>query len=354
MLKVAIMLECFSVGGAQRVVSELVKNLDQSQCELRVICCENRADTSMARAIEEIAHVEYLSISGKNIISNFRKAFSALDQFKPDIIHAHLTSQLYAVPWGILHKIPVLITAHTKPNQAFVKKIEPLIRWGIKRSRVHIVTVSHENHQMMKEYFSIDNSCCSCINNGIAINDFYRTDHPNFTFINVARQDENKNQAAIVRCFARLYAQSPNTRLLLVGDGPCHTKLIEQCSELGIMGAVELPGAVANVADYYAKADVYVQSSHREAMPMSALEAMAAGLCIISTDVGGMRDIVNGNGILVEDHDEASLQKAMKALFDCLPDEIEQYRMVSRQIVERYSSKSMAHKYMDLFVKLAS
>ncbi len=352
MLKTAIMLESFSVGGAQRVVSELVKNLDKTQIDLRVICCEERVDTAMAREIEKVAQVVYLNTNGQNILKRFKIVFKYLKEFRPDVVNTHLTPQLYAVPWGILHKKPIIITAHTKPEKAFVKKIEFLIRWALRHSKLYIVAVSQENLRLIKNYFGVDESRCCYINNGIDIDAFYREEHENFTFINVARQDENKNQAAIIRCFAQLHKGHPDTRLILLGDGPCHDKLCGLRDELGLKNVIELPGSKSNVADYYARADVYVQASHREAMPMSVLEAMAAGLPIISTDVGGMRDVVQNNGYLYEDNDDDSLYDYMKNVLLMPRIERESLSLASKKKSEQYSSKSMAELYLGFYRKV--
>lgn len=353
MLRVAIMLERFSVGGAQRVVSELVKNIDQSQCDLLVICTESRQATQMAREVEKIARVVYLNVDKMSFAMRVKTVFRCLNEFKPHVINTHLTPHLYAVPWGIMHNVPVIITAHTKPNMAFVKKIEPLIKWGVRRKRVSIVAVSQENLQLMNTYLPGCESQCHCINNGIDIDSFEKRVHEKFTFINVARQDDNKNQAAILRSFAELYRNNTNLRLILLGDGPCHEKLCELSKELNAQDGVEIPGSVANVADYYAMSDVYVQASHREAMPMSVLEAMAAGLPILSSDIGGLRDVVTNNGYLYPDDQEEELLRYMRLFMKMDADEMKQMSIVSRKNVKPYSSKAMADKYLELFKRIA-
>ena len=349
MLRVAIMLERFSIGGAQRVVSEFVKNIDQSQCDLLVICTESRQDTQMAREVEKIAQVVYLNADKMNIAIRVKKVLRCLNEFKPHVINTHLTPHLYAVPWGILHNVPVIITAHAKPNMAFVKKIEPLIKWGVRRQKVSIVAVSQENYQLMNTYFPGCEKQCYCINNGIDIDAFDKKAHERFTFINVARQDENKNQAAILRSFAELYRNNKNIRLILLGDGPRHERLCELSKELDMQDGVELPGSVTNVADYYAISDVYVQASHREAMPMSILEAMAAGLPIVSSDVGGIRDVVTDNGYLYPDDQEQELLRYMRQFTELDDETIQRMSVASRRNVEPYSSKAMADKYLKLF-----
>lgn len=353
MTKVVIVLESFSIGGAQRVVSELVGNIDQKQIQLLVLCLYNRDDTELARIVEEKANVKYLELKGKNLIANYRKVARELKKFNPDVIHAHLVGQLYSVPYGLIHKVPVIITAHTKPEKAFIRKIESLIQYGLKKKKTWIVSVSKENHELVTEYFPSAESQCVCINNGINTDAFYRKPHTNFTYINVARQDENKNQMAILRCFKRVYEEINSVRLILVGDGPCHKSLLEGIAEMNIADVVDLPGAVGNVEDFYAVSDVYVQASHREAMPMSVLEALATGLPIIATNVGGLHDVVRENGILVKDGDEEALYHAMKDLFDSFDDSIDKMRSKSLLIAENYSSEKMAKMYTDLYKRVA-
>lgn len=353
MTKVVIVLENFSIGGAQRVVSELVCNIDQKQIQLLVLCLFNRDDTDLARIVEEKADVKYLEIKGKNLIANYRKVARELKKFNPDVIHAHLVGQLYAVPYGLIHNKPVIITAHTKPEKAFIRKIESLIQYGVKKKKTWIVSVSEENQELVTKYFPSAESQCVCINNGIDIGAFYRKPHAYFTYINVARQDENKNQIAILRCFKKIYDEIKSVRLILAGDGPCHESLLDGISEMNISDVVELPGAVSNVEDYYAVSDAYVQASHREAMPMSVLEALATGLPIIATDVGGLHDVVRENGVLIRDGDEDALYHAMKELLDSSDDSIDRMRCKSLLIAENYSSKKMAEMYTDLYRRVA-
>lgn len=352
LIRVAIVLEDFSIGGAQRVVSELVQHIDAQKVKLLVLCLWERSDTALAEAAEKVADVRYLGIHGKNLIANYFRISKILRSFHPDIVHAHLVGQLYAVPWGLLNHVPVLITAHTKPRKAFIKKIEWLIRYGVNHKKIWIAAVSQENLDLVKVYFPGAEKQCLCINNGINIHSFYRKEHADFTFINVARQDENKNQMAILRAFHCLYLQRNDIKLILAGDGPCHEKLAAEVKKLGLDQVVLLPGKVDQVSDYYAVADVYVQSSHREAMPMSVLEALAAGLPIISTDVGGLHDVVKGNGILCPDYDGEAIYQAMKRLLFMSSGERKLMIRGSQNISKNYSSDKMAKRYESVYCEV--
>ena len=350
-MKVAILLENFYIGGAQRVVSELVKNFDHNKAEIRVICTGRRSETQMARDVEKLVRVDYLNITGRNTLASFRKVFRALNAFKPDVVNAHLVGQLYAVPWGILHNTPTVITVHTRPEQGFVNKIEFLIRWALRFGKLSLAAVSRENQRLVQKYFDIGEEKVCCINNGVNTNSFYRVEHEYFTFINVARHDSNKNQVAILKCFAKLYQTNHNIRLILLGNGPEHQRLQQLSRELAIENAVEFPGLLNNVEGYYARSDVYVQASRREAMPMSVLEAMAAGLPVIATDVGGLTDIIKDNGFVYKVDDDAHLEALMEYIINLNPNELKQMQEASRRIVDDYTALKMAEGYYRCFLR---
>jgi len=101
-----------------------------------------------------------------------------------------------------------------------------------------------------------------------------------------------KNHERLVRAFAALTSKQPY-RLLMVGDGPLQDHLIRLARELGIYDRVIFAGAVSDPADCYQAMDVFALSSDTEQMPIAVLEAMAAGLPVVSTDVGDVRAMVS-------------------------------------------------------------
>ncbi len=353
MKKILIILGSLSIGGAQSMILELCKSIDKTKYEISVLCYEGKTESAIEKETEMVANVVFINAGGKIGLSTYKKVFGAINNLNPDIIHAHLGGMIFAIPWSLLRGKPLMVTAHTTPQKAFNKKIEWLLRLMLKfRKRTMVVAVSKENNADMLKYLSIDESKCKYINNGIDVDKFFRKPHENFTFINVARQDENKNQISIIRAFYRLYRENCNLRLILAGDGPMHGELTNNVKMLGLESVVSLPGMISDVENYYSVSDVYVQSSFREALPLSVLEAMAAGLPIISTDVGGLRDVIDGNGTLIPAGDDDALYIAMK---ECLYNSKEKNNEMSRTSlsrVEEYSSRKMAEGYALLYDEL--
>ena len=299
--------------------------------------------------MELVCPVEYLNCGGHISIKKILTVMKRITKVKPDVLHAHMGGAAFAIPWGILHHKPVVLTVHTKPESAFSAKNEKLIRYGLKKKIVQIVAVSKENYSKVKQYFGIGSGQCTLINNGIEISRFYREPHHGFTFINVARQDENKNQGMLLNAFKAIHERNTDTKLLLIGDGPCHEQLIKMRDDSNLKDCVEIPGNTDAPEKYYAKADVYVQTSHREGMPLSILEAMAAGLPVISTNVGGIRDVIDANGILIDDNDEGSLIASMETMIVRSQNERTEMENRSLAIIKEYSSEKMAKEYADLY-----
>lgn len=351
-IRVLIVTADLSIGGGQQVVYELAKNLKQDNIEAAVLCYAGHVDTAADKKAADEFNVIYLNDKGNATFSKIRHILHAINEYSPDVVHAHLGGVFYSVIWALLYHGKVAITAHTKPNQAFSKRIEPGIRFLLKKRKACIIGVSEENKLALQDYFSVTDERIQCVNNGVDLDRFYRKNHSFFTYINVARQDENKNQGAIIRCFGRIHKEHKNTRLLLLGDGPTHDALMEMAAETVDDESIVFPGMVSNAEDYYAVSDVYVQSSHREAMPMSMLEAMGAKLPLVATDVGGLKDIVKANGVLVPDNDDDALYKAMESVMLLPSEEYQSMCQKSGRIVENYSSNEMAKKYYEVYQSL--
>ncbi len=349
MKNLLIVIDNLSVGGGQNMVYELVKNIDSEKFSVTILCYGIKRNTAIEKNLEVICKVIYMNITGHITPLDMLKVMKQISKLKPDVLHAHLGGITFALPWAMAFRKPIVITAHTKPDKAFSKRNEKQLRIGLRKDFVKLVAVSEENHVACKDYFDIDDDKCFCINNGIDVNRFYREEHEGFVFINLARQDENKNQALLLRCFRRLHDEYPAVRMILAGDGPTHNSLIEISKELEISDFVELPGMVSDSENYYARSDIYVQSSYREAMPLSVLEAMAAGLPIISTDVGGLKDVVKDNGILVDAGNEDDFYESMKKLYMAASEKLNKYKTESLKLVKSHSADNMAEEYCRLY-----
>jgi glycosyltransferase involved in cell wall biosynthesis len=134
------------------------------------------------------------------------------------------------------------------------------------------------------------------------------------TVLAVGRLRPPKDFPTLVRAVARL--EPGAVRLEIAGDGPERAALASEIERLGLDGTVELLGTRSDVPDLLAAADVFVLSSDSEGLPMSVLEAMAAGVPVVATAVGGVPELVRDDetGLLVPPRDPGALAAALGKL----------------------------------------
>lgn len=343
--KIAVVCDGLRIGGAENMVCQLVTHIDREKYEIAVFCIGRERKTFLEDEIrQKRIPLKICGIEGRVTPAKLKRFYNLLREFQPDIIHTHISGAIYSLPYAVLRKKKIIHTLHTSPKAEFKPWFRKIMRHLYCRGMAMLVAVSEENQKLAMEMYRLDDDKVLFINNGVNIEKYYHTSHAEFTYINVGRQDENKNQQLILYAFRKLIDRGIRSKLILVGDGNQHEKLKQLVCELNLTGYVEMPGMVSDCETYLAASDIYVQSSRREGLPLSVVEAMAAKLPVVSTDVGGMKDLVQENGLLVESDSCDALAEAMYSMAmkrDCL----EQYAMKSYLMAKEYSSAKMAEKY---------
>jgi glycosyltransferase involved in cell wall biosynthesis len=171
----------------------------------------------------------------------------------------------------------------------------------------------------------------------------------------VARLEHEKAPEVLIKAWKQVLKTHHDAKLVLLGEGRKRSELEKLVAELGIAGSVELKGSVPNVKDYLSQAMVFVLPSRIEGVPISMLEAMAAGVPVIVTPVGDIPDIIKHeeNGILVSPDNNDELGAAIVGL---LKDGEKRSRLAekARLSVEAFSMDVVGMQYRDLYRKLAS
>ena len=155
------------------------------------------------------------------------------------------------------------------------------------------------------------------IHNAVSVDHFATREHhvPDFVCVtSVGRLAPPKDFRTLLQAVASI--RRSGIRLVLVGDGPERRELEDMAGHLGITDIVEFVGEVDDVPDRLARTDIFVLSSHSEGLPISVLEAMAAGLPVVATDVGGMVELVEDGitGFLVGPGDVSALARRIDEL----------------------------------------
>lgn len=242
---------------------------------------------------------------------------------KYDIVHAHLFPTIYWVSIAsrfILRNKPKFIyTEHSTYNRRRDKRIlRPLEKW-IYSIFSKIISISNDTQINLIDWLKPkkkDIYKFTVINNGINIDIFtnakpykkneisYKLDSKTKLLCMVGRFSEAKDQGTIIRAMKSL---SENVHLLLVGEGPlkiCNEKLAR---DLGVDDRVCFLGFRNDVEKILKTSDIIIQSSKWEGFGLSAVEGMATGKPVITSDVSGLKEVVYGAGVLFKKGDSNQL-----------------------------------------------
>lgn len=163
-----------------------------------------------------------------------------------------------------------------------------------------------------------------------------------------------KGLDTLIEAWRLVAACRPDARLWIVGDGPERAKLWRQIDEAGLDGRVVLAGAFDSVDDFLAAADLFVLPSLEEGMSLSLLEAMAAGLPVVATDIAGNRAVVDheAQGLLVPTGQPAALAGAINCLLDDADLGQRLGSAARARVAREFALESMVQTHLALFERL--
>src|SRR5579864_6436253 len=315
-------------GGAERVAVDIVRGLNRQRFEVAVISIWRRVGCELESCLDQgDVPAQYLGKGWGFDGRTYHRLHRVLREHHPDIVHTHLHVLRYALPSLLLLKPASVV--HTVHNLA-EREIEPRARWIQRFALSHgivPVAVSEEVALSLKHVYGVRQ--CRVIPNGIPTNRYANqqgtrkewrakvgfTDH-HVLYVCVARFAPQKNHALLLKAFAQGPASDPNAHLVLVGAGALPEQLESQAETLGLARQVHFLGLRTDIPDVLGAMDVFVLSSDWEGNPLSMIEAMAAGLPIVSTAVGGVPELLQSGkeGFIVQPGSADGLSEAMMTL----------------------------------------
>ena len=326
-------LPSLAVGGAERLVVHLMEHLNRERFAPVCICLESPLGTHYEARVRALgAPLYFLEKGEKMSLGVLRKLDALFRQYRPAVVHTHILGLNYAYPLMIRYRTPARVyTVHSLAEKDVGRRTGPIVRalaFRYRVGRVVPVAIAEEVRVTIQRVYGYPDP--PLIPNGVPTDEYapdpnkraqWRQAHgiePHATVLtHVGRFAPPKNHALLIEAFAQTRADTP-LYLLLVGGGELENAVREQVAALGLQGRVRFLGIRADVADILRESDVFVLSSRVEGNPLSVLEAMAAGLPVVSTAVGGVPELVRDRetGLLVPSEDAGALAQAMQALVD--------------------------------------
>jgi sugar transferase (PEP-CTERM/EpsH1 system associated) len=360
----------FSVGGLENVIVQLINRLPADQFEHVVLSLTTISDFKDRITQPGVRFIELHKPPG-HAVPLYPRIYKLLRELKPDVVHTCNLAALEITPLAWLARVPLRIHAEhgwdahdpqgKNPRYQRLRKLyKPFVS--------HYVAVSKDLDDYLARAIGVSASRRSLIANGVDTDTFAPrvgevSPVPGCPFVpgqhwlvgTVGRLQTVKNQPLLARAFVRLIRQHPEmaerARLVIVGEGPLRGEIEGTLAAAGLQAHAWLPGARNDVAAVLRALGLFVLPSQAEGTSCTLQEAMACGLPVVATAVGGTPELVEEGvtGHLVPSDDEAALAAAIHRLFS---DENSARRFAHTaraRAVSRFGLDAMVSDYQSLF-----
>jgi glycosyltransferase involved in cell wall biosynthesis len=346
------------VGGMETYVERLVQNLPRDRFAVTALCPFESTFTERLRSLD--IEVVVTPMPDDPTWASIQMACAMIKAGAIDLLHAHLpNAHVLAGIAGRLTGKPVLATLHGH-------------KVGMLDLEVHRSAGTHLSVVCRQSYFhalglGVSAGQLSCNPNGVDTDAFKPRPRP-VDGLRAAlgipaaarvvgflgRLSPEKGPEVFLRAALIAQAKMPDTHFVFVGDGPLATTLSESIARFRLEDRVHLAGLRRDVAAVLNDLDVLVSSSHSEAMPLAVMEAMASGVPVVATRVGGIPDMIDQgeSGWLVATEDFEGIATRVQQIL-CTPGELVRMSAAARQrAVDKMALSDTVDKMVALMTRL--
>jgi sugar transferase (PEP-CTERM/EpsH1 system associated) len=352
---IAHLIYCLDTGGLERVMLNCIRQMNGQDYQ-HVVISLTYATEFAAQLPPDVAVYCLHKKPGADLAMHWR-LWRLLREIRPDILHSYnlATLEYHPVAWlagvsGHLHAEHGRDISDPKGEN---KKYQWLRR--LMSPFLHCyVAVSGELHQWLGDVVKIKPGKNRLIYNGINLDRFVPQQQKAapFTFIHVARLATVKDQHTLLHAIALLCTKTSQPfQCWLVGDGPERQRLQQTAADLGLAEPqLQWLGERQDIAVLMAQSQVFVLSSVAEGIPMTVLEAMACGLAIVATDVGGLPELISQiQGRLVPARDPQALADAMLVFLTDPAVTSAAGTQCRERVCRQFSEQAMVAQYLALY-----
>lgn len=360
----------FGVGGLENVIVQLINRLPAERFRHTVVSLTGIDDFSRRIERPDVRLIALDKPPG-HAVPLYPKLFRLLRELRPDVLHTCNLAALEAVPLAWLAGVPRRIHAEhgwdvhdpdgSSPRYRLLRRLyRPFVS--------HYVAVSADLDRYLGEAIGVPADRRSLIANGVDLDRFRPAAgraaavpgcpfEPGRHWLvgTVGRLQTIKHQTLLARAFVRLRNEdgeaAARMRLVIVGDGPLREELTAILERGGALDSAWLPGERGDVADCLRMLDCFVLPSLAEGTSCTLQEAMACGLPVIATAVGGTPALIEDgvDGRLVPADDERALATAIGQVCREAADSAALAARARETAVRRFALEAMVARYADLF-----
>lgn len=366
-MKVLHIISSSGMYGAEAVILNLSRVLREQGHESVLASFANSKNPNLQlheRALAEGMDSHIIPCSGQVDRSAIAAIRELAQRIGPDIVHSHnFKSDVYTYLALRRTRVPLVATCHTWYDTDPIVTLYGRIDRFVLRSFARVVAVSEEVRQRLLRS-GVRAEKARYVRNGIDLRPFQgapaslidlkRDDAPLVGLI--GRLAWEKGIDIFIHAAARVLAEFPHARFVIVGEGPDREALERSIKDLSVGDRIFIIGRRDDIPSVYASLDIMVSASRQEGLPMAILEGMASGLPLIATTVGEVPTVVQDGrtGILVPPGDPAQLASA---ILELLRDPAKRAQMgaAGRQLIrDEFSAEGMTAAYLKVYEEAAA
>ena len=353
------------MGGAEALVPAFASVARERGIDLTV-CARTTIEGNPIEAEISSRGVAVENLDARRLfdVGSWRRLSRLVDRLEPDLIHAHLTySAIWGAAAGGVRGIPVVASLHVPPSTSGLREMlrQRLMVSALNRWAARVVVVSDALRKEWEERSSLDRSRLRVVHNGIALADQRDDSAPGRLRreLHLGREDlvivvvsvlrEGKGIDVLLHAMNRVIEEHPECRLVIVGDGPMKPEWMNLGADL--RSVVRWTGFRRDVPAILAAADLFVLPTLADAFPTVLLEAFAAGLPVVASDVGGVPEIVDEplTGLLVPPGDPKPLEEAMIRAIEDREWRVSAGRRARERVEREYAVERWADRLQTLY-----
>jgi len=363
MFRLAYIVGQLILGGAEQQLYYLLSGLDRSYFRPFVITLGSAPDEYWTRPIEELGvrveHVRRLSSRALRVI----RIVNILRSENYHLVHSwSFHTNPYAALAGRLAGIPLRIGSMRENYELLTERYVRLLGY---RGLDALIANSKSAASQVKQG-GLTKASIRFVANGVPIArattqaDQHQLklelglsrDH--LVVGTIGRLDSNKNQAMLLRSVVPLVKKWPQMRVVIIGEGSLKSRLLSIAQDLGIAAKVSLPGNIPLAVRYLPAMDVCCMTSFTEGMPNLVMEAMAAGVSVISTCCGDTADLIDQgvNGYLVTVDDVEGMSRYLDLLLSNPEHRMEIGRAAETKMRRKFAVQQMVRRTTEVYKEL--
>jgi len=296
-MRIVQLVETLETGGLERIAVDLAMTQKKAGHTPILYCMFKGgplADEARAAGVPVIEFHKQPGFSPKMLFMLARQ----LKRDRPDVLHTHNPAvHHYGAIAAWMAGVPAVVNTRHGPATSSGHAYQERYFRAVMPLTDRIVYVCEDSRRFLEGKRGLASRKSAVIINGIELGSFLEgpaapmSALPRIRFGAVGRMVPVKAHSILIDAFVELSGKLPNAELRIVGGGPLESDLKEQARKTGLNGRIRIEGLNRRVADVLRELDIFVLSSTSEGLPLVILEAMAAGLPVVSTRVGGVSEI---------------------------------------------------------------